>query len=211
MASINEIDSRMKQEYTEFKELLKYMHECYDKMSEGDSDAVYEKDVIIGFGNRIAHAKGGAATYTALEDAITYILEQEYEEYEEEEVQPIGRIVKSYDIIYTGGGIYILFGFLNDGRFMCGEMPDDNGGCINVIRVTDEEAKALRKCMKSQDYTDDIIDEVTNRVDGDGNEFICSDNSKWMLMWKEVLDDYVKTDKYHAEKWMNAVYEEVAK
>ena len=83
MASINECDNRMKYERKEFEELLKYMHECYDKMDDGDTDAVYEKDVIIGFGNRIAHAMGGAATYTALEDAITYILEQEYEEYKE--------------------------------------------------------------------------------------------------------------------------------
>ena len=82
MASITEIDSRMKYECEEFKELLKYMRECYDKMHEGDTDAVYEKDVIIGFGGRIAHGKGGAATYTALEEAIEYILEQEYEEEE---------------------------------------------------------------------------------------------------------------------------------
>lgn len=197
-----------------FEGLLEYMNDRLQNGMEDDGpDGMCEHNVYFGFGTdsvkHMAKIYVCPETYEILEEACHHILEYIDEEYPATE--PIGRIVKSYEIIYTGGGIYILYGFLNDGRFMCGEMPDDNGGCINVIRVTDEEAKALHKCMKSDDYTDDIIDEVTNRVDGDGNEFICSDNSKWMLMWKEVLDDYVKTDKHHAEKWMNAVYEEVAR
>lgn len=174
MASINEIDSRMEQECNEFKELLKYMRECYDKMSDGDSDAVYEKDVIIGFGNRVAHAKGGAATYTALECAITYILEQEYEYEEEEETTPIGSLVKSYYIDEDSEGTFVT-GELVTGEMFVSGMPDDCDGFeIHKTKLDWEEGNI--------DHT------------------IKCDSSKWLMMWNDILDDYDKddTNKYHA-------------
>lgn len=190
MASINEIDSRMKQEFNEFKELLKYMHECYDKMDDGDTDAVYEKDVIIGFGNRIAHAKGGAATYTALEDAIQYILEQEYEEYEEEETKPIGRIVKSYEIDYTGGGIYLVVGQFVSGEWFSAATPDED----DSIGLYATEGQA-QECL------------------ADDMEFlIMGDSAKYIMVWDEILTDYVeKNGDFSAcvPKWREGLYKGV--
>lgn len=190
MASFNEIDSRMKQECNEFKELLKYMQECYGKMDEGDTDAVYEKDVVIGFGNRIAHAKGGAATYTALEYAITYILEQEYEEYEEEETKPIGRIVKSYRINETEdpADAWYVWGQLTDGRWFGFEHPN---GEVYMMEIFDNEKDAegyypLKVC-----------------------EEIYPNDSRWMMAWTEILDDYAKHggDSGLIETWRNAMYD----
>lgn len=203
MASITEIDSRMKYECEEFKELLKYMRECYDKMNDGDSDAVYEKDVIIGFGNRIAHAKGGAATYTALEYAITYILEQEYEYEEEEETPPVGKLVKSYEIVYTGGEIWCVYGWMNNGMWFCGTTPDD-GTSIMLYSLTDEQKKYLK------DEWADAVNEIT--CDDPTKEYLPND-AKWLLAWTEILDDYAKNGEHSAEleHWRYEMLEEVAK
>ena len=207
-----QMESIMRKERKQFEELLRYMDECYDKLSKDDDmDAIYDQDIFISFGNRFAHTKGCAATFNALQDAIKSILDEEYDEYKDE---PIGRIVESYDIIYTGGGIYVLYGFLRDGRFICGEIPDEcTEGGIYAFRVSAEEDRKLRKCMEAEDYTDDLIDEVTQRFDADGTEYFGPKHPQYMLMWKEILDDYAKTeswDKGNAEKWWEEVCNEVA-
>ena len=180
-------DEQMKRERKQFEELLKYMEECHDKMDD-DADAVYGAEVVIGFGGRFARSTGSAATFTALQDAINYILEEDYEEYAEP--KPIGRIVKSYEIDYTGGGIYVVVGQLVSGEFFSGQTPDDGECGLALYEAEDEAREAL---------ADDTI------------AGIAANSAKYVLLWNEIIDDYVQ--KHGAsemtENWKKGLYEEV--
>lgn len=195
-----------------FAELLEYMGAELESGLGNDDERFYDHDVILGFGNRTAKIYVCPETYEILEKACHDVIDFVDEEYPSSD--PIGRLVESYDIIYTGGGIYVLYGFLRDGRFICGEIPDEcTEGGIYAFRVSDDEAETLRKCMEADDYTDDLITEVTQRFDADGTEYFGPKHPQYMLMWKEILDDYAKTeswDKGNAEKWWEEVCNEVA-
>ena len=151
-------DEQMKRERKQFEELLKYMEECHDKMDD-DADAVYGAEVVIGFGGRFARSTGSAATFTALQDAINYILEEDYEEYAEP--KPIGRIVKSYEIDYTGGGIYVVVGQLVSGEWFCAATPDED----DSIGLYATEGQA-QECM-----ADDM------------EGLIMGDSAKYIMVW----------------------------
>ncbi|MBO7070526.1 MAG: hypothetical protein J6W09_04455 [Bacteroidales bacterium] len=174
--------------------LLKYMDERLEKGLNDDDDSIYEENIYLGFGNDAVKCMAKfyvcPESYEILEDACHKIIQYIDEEYPKDE--PIGRIVKSYKFEDNCGNISVQ-GHLTNGGFFVDFAPTDYYfGSFGVWK--DEES-----------FMDD---------DSDAIYCINPNESKWLLMWEEILDDYAKKNGEYVDRvdeWKKAVYEKVVK
>lgn len=171
-----------------FAELLEYMGNELESGLGSDDERFYSHDVVLGFGNRTAKIYVCPETYEIIEKACHQVIDFVDEEYSKDE--PIGKIVKSYEIEYTGGNIYCVYGQFNDGRWFTGETPDDGMG-LGVYKTKEEAYESM---------ADGLIDDIG------------CDSAKYVLIWNEIIEDYVKNDgdfSDRVEYWKQGLYEEV--
>lgn len=178
-----------------FEGLLEYMNDRLQNGMEDDGpDGMCEHNVYFGFGTdsvkHMAKIYVCPETYEILEEACHHILEYIDEEYPATE--PIGRIVKSYHINETEdpADAWYVWGQLTDGRWFGFEHPN---GEVYMMEIFDNEKDAegyypLKVC-----------------------EEIYPNDSRWMMAWTEILDDYGKhgADANLIEAWKNDVYDRI--
>lgn len=178
-----------------FEGLLEYMNDRLQNGMEDDGpDGMCEHNVYFGFGTdsvkHMAKIYVCPETYEILEEACHHILEYIDEEYPATE--PIGRIVKSYHINETEdpADAWYVWGQLTDGRWFGFEHPN---GEVYMMEIFDNEKDAegyypLKVC-----------------------EEIYPNDSRWMMAWTEILDDYSKhgADANLIEAWKNDVYDRI--
>lgn len=186
--------------------LLKYMAKrLEDGLNIGEDGPIYEDNIYLGFGNDAVQCRAKfyvcPESYEILEEACNKIIDFIDAEYPASD--PIGKLVKSYEIVYTGGGIWCVYGWMNNGMWFCGETPDQ-GTSLMMYNLTDEQKNELKEDWA--DATNDITCE-------EPNEEYMPNNSKWLLAWTEILDDYAKNGEHSAEleHWRYEMLEEVAK
>lgn len=176
-----------------FEGLLEYMNDRLQNGMEDDGpDGMCEHNVYFGFGTdsvkHMAKIYVCPETYEILEEACHHILEYIDEEYPATE--PIGRIVKSYEIDYTGGGIYLVVGQFVSGEWFSAATPDED----DSIGLYATEGQA-QECL------------------ADDMEFlIMGDSAKYIMVWDEILTDYVeKNGDFSAcvPKWREGLYKGV--
>ena len=173
--------------------LLKYMAErLEDGLDFGEENPIYEHNIYLGFGNDAVQCRAKfyvcPESYEILEEACNKIIDFIDAEYPASD--PIGKVVKSYEIFSTGGGFYSVLGQLVDGRWFTGETPEN--GCWGFGLYETKDAA-------NESMNDDMIGSI------DGN------TAKYVIMWNEIIDDYAKGGESHkdeAEKWRNAIIEE---
>lgn len=185
MATDKEMNAKLRKP---FDELLKYMGEELDNGLGQDDDRFYNHDVTLGFGNRTASIYVCPETYEILEKACHEVIDFVDEEYPANE--PIGRLVESYEIAYTGGNIYCVYGKFTDGRYFSGETPDDGMG-LGVYKTKAEAEESM---------CEDMIEDIG------------CDSAKYVLIWNEIIEDYVKNNGSFSDRvewWKQGLYEEV--